>query len=134
MSLSMAQVPIWVAEMYRMFEKSNPCSAPSSEPPSSALSRASRSSRRRSNRMRSSESTAFVPNVAVLRIARAFLGVGRAVRRGSDENHSAFDWDDLTGDVVRVRSGEEERRRHDVGRLSGAAEQDARGHGVEALV
>src|SRR4051812_37625360 len=133
MSLSIAQVPMWVADMYRMLAKSNASNAPRSERSSSAFSRASRSSRRRSNWMRSSQSTAFVPNVAVVSMSAAFSR-GRGGRSWADHDHSAFGGDDLAGDVVRVGRGQEQRGRHDVLGLRGAAQQDAGRHRVEAGV
>ncbi len=61
MSLSTAQVPMWVEVMYRMFVKSKASNAPSEDLSSSERRRASRSLRRRSMSSRCSQSTAFVP-------------------------------------------------------------------------
>ena len=57
--------------MYRMLEKSNASSAPSSERSSSALSRRAGRQRSRSKSTRASQSTAFVPVVPVFFIGRA---------------------------------------------------------------
>ena len=62
-SLSTAQVPMWVDVMYRMLVKSKASTAPSREPSSSARSRARRRVRSRSKSTRCSQSTAFVPYV-----------------------------------------------------------------------
>ena len=82
MSLSIAQVPMCVAVMYRMFEKSNASSAPTSDFSSSALSLASRSLLRRSKSTRASQSTPFMPVVPVFFMISAFvLEVGMSMRR-----------------------------------------------------
>src|SRR4051794_38984374 len=64
-----------------MLAKSKASSAPRSDRSSSARRRASRSLRRRSKEMRSSQSTAFVPKVAVLWGLMSGLSVRCAVRR-----------------------------------------------------
>jgi hypothetical protein len=65
MSLSIAQVPMWVDVMYRMFEKSNVSSPPRSDPSRVLRSRARRSVRNRSRSMRCSQSTALGPYVRI---------------------------------------------------------------------
>src|SRR5215203_5533386 len=114
-----------------MLEKSKASTAPMSERSSSALSLASRSSRRRSKSTRASQSTALVPVVPVVFMSRLSRSWQHPV---SDEDHAAFDGDDLTGDVVRIGRGEEHAGRHDVVRVCGTAEQDAARHGVEAVL
>src|SRR5829696_5154626 len=115
-----------------MFEKSKASRAPMSDRSSCALSRASRSSRRRSQSTRASQSTALVPVVPVFFMIVALWFPGLLL--ASDEDHAAFDGDDLTGDVVGVGPGEEDARRHDIGRVGGSAEQDAARHGVETAL
>jgi hypothetical protein len=64
-SLSMAQVPMWVAVMYLVLAMSKLSSAPSSDRSRCSFSLASRSVRSRSKSTRCSQSTAFVPNVRI---------------------------------------------------------------------
>ncbi len=70
-SLSIAQVPMWVDVMNRIFEKSKASRAPISDFSSSARSFCTRSRRSRSWSTRVSQSTAVVPWVAVF--MKAFL-------------------------------------------------------------
>src|SRR5690606_17114252 len=66
MSLSIAHVPMCVAEAYRMLAKSNARSAPTSDLSSWARSFARRSSRSRAKSTRASQSTPMLPRVAML--------------------------------------------------------------------
>ena len=63
MSLSIAQVPMWVEVMYRMLWKSKVSNAPSSLRSSSSRRRPRRSERSRSKSTRCSQSTAVRPKL-----------------------------------------------------------------------